>query len=94
MLKPDALPARTITPRNLRQNIYRGGRRPLDIYRRIYAGINGVPMPGVGPASPAPRGTLKPQEIWNLVDYVRSLPYEPISEPPKSQHGSVEQARF
>ena len=94
VLKSDALPPRTITPRNLRQGIYRGGRRPLDLYRRIYAGINGAPMPGVGPASPGAQGTLTPQEIWALVDYVRSLPYEAVSEPPKSQHGSVEQARF
>jgi mono/diheme cytochrome c family protein len=94
VLKSDALPPRTITPRNLRQGIYRGGRRPLDLYRRIYAGINGAPMPGVGPASPGAQGTLTPQEIWALVDYVRSLPYEAVSEPPKAQHGSVEQARF
>ena len=52
VLTTDALPPRNIIPRNLRQGIYRGGRRPLDIYRRIYAGINGVPMPGVGPATP------------------------------------------
>ena len=51
VLKSDALPPRHAIPRNLRQGIYRGGRRPLDIYRRISAGINGVPMPGVGPAT-------------------------------------------
>jgi mono/diheme cytochrome c family protein len=84
-LRTDALPPRHAIPRNLRQDIYRGGRAPYDIYRRIYAGINGAPMPAVGPASPGAQGTLSSDEIWNLVDYVLSLPYQPISEPPRQQ---------
>ena len=94
VLKNDALPPRTIAPRNLRQNVYRGGRRPLDLYRRIYAGINGAPMPGVGPASPGATGTLTNAEIWNLVDYVRSLPYEPIGEPPRQKQLMVGQTGY
>ncbi|MEX0678996.1 MAG: c-type cytochrome [Pirellulales bacterium] len=84
-LETDALPPRHAMPRNLRQGIYRGGRRPVDVFYRIYAGINGAPMPAVGPASPGAQGTLTPAEIWNLVDYVMSLPYQPISEPPRQQ---------
>ncbi len=42
------LPKQQIKPRNLRLGIYRGGRRPLDLYRRMYAGIPGTPMPGLG----------------------------------------------
>ncbi len=84
-LKTDALPPRHAKPRNLRQGIYRGGRAPYDIYRRIYAGINGTPMPAAGPPTPGAPGTLSNDEIWNLVDYVLSLPYEPISEPPRQQ---------
>jgi mono/diheme cytochrome c family protein len=68
-LAGDALEPRTIQPRNLRQALYRGGRRPLDLYYRIHAGINGAPMP-------AAAGTLTPEEIWHIVNYVRSLPYE------------------
>jgi mono/diheme cytochrome c family protein len=68
VLDGDALKPRTIPPRNLRQGIYRGGRRPLDIYYRIHAGINGAPMP-------AAAGTVSPEEIWHIVNYVRSLPY-------------------
>jgi mono/diheme cytochrome c family protein len=78
-----ALKPRNIIPRNLRLGNYRGGGRPLDLYRRIHAGINGAPMPGVGPAGPGAQGQLKPDEIWALVDYVRSLPYEPVSRPPR-----------
>jgi mono/diheme cytochrome c family protein len=69
VLAGDALKPRTIPPRNLRQGIYRGGRRPLDIYYRIHAGINGAPMP-------AAKGTIAPEDIWHIVNYVRSLPYE------------------
>ena len=53
-------------PRNLRQGLYRGGHRPIDIYRRVYAGINGTPMP-------ASSGILTEDEIWSVVHYVRSL---------------------
>jgi len=84
-LETDSLPPRNAKPRNLRQGIYRGGRAPYDLYRRFYAGINGTPMPGVGPPSPGAPGTLTNDEIWNLVDYVLSLPYDPISSPPRQQ---------
>jgi mono/diheme cytochrome c family protein len=70
MLEP-----RTIRPRNLRQGVFRGGRRPVDIYWRIRNGIEGTPMPGV------PEKTLSDSEVWDLVNYVQSLPYEAISDP-------------
>ncbi len=76
-------PLRNAIPRNLRQGIYRGGRRRIDVFRRIYAGIAGTPMPGSGPASPGATGTITEEEIWNVVDYVLSLPYEPSSQPQK-----------
>jgi mono/diheme cytochrome c family protein len=71
-----ALPLQVNQPRNLRLGIFRGGRRPSDIYRRIHAGINATDMPGMG-AAPV---TLEPDEIWNVVDYVLQLPYEPESQ--------------
>jgi hypothetical protein len=69
VLDGDSLEPRTIVPRNLRHGVYRGGRRPLDLYYRIYAGINGAPMP-------AAKGAVSPEDIWHIVNYVRSLPYE------------------
>jgi len=69
VLAGDALRPRTIPPRNLRQGLYRGGRRPLDLYYRIHAGINGAPMP-------AAKGTIDPADIWHIVNYIRSLPYD------------------
>lgn len=74
-------PVRTAIPRNLRQNMYRGGRRPLDIFRKVYTGISGTPMPGSGPAMPGAQGTLTEEQMWQIVDYVRSLPFEPASQP-------------
>jgi mono/diheme cytochrome c family protein len=74
-------PVRNAIPRNLREGEYRGGRRPLDIYWRIAAGIPGTPMPAGGPAAPGAQGTLTEEEIWQIVDYVQSLPFEPASRP-------------
>jgi mono/diheme cytochrome c family protein len=75
------LPWRNAIPRNLRTNLYRGGRRPLDLFRRIHQGIAGTPMPATGPAAPGAQGTLTEEEMWQIVDYLRSLPFEPASEP-------------
>jgi mono/diheme cytochrome c family protein len=58
-----------IQPRNLTSGIYRGGRRPIDIYRRIHSWIKGTPMTGFGTA-------LSDEQIWDLVNYVLSVPYE------------------
>jgi mono/diheme cytochrome c family protein len=65
---------RPILPRNLVTGLYRGGRRPIDIYRRIYAGIPGGPMPGIGESKDAQGNlVLPPADMWALVHYVRSL---------------------
>ncbi|MEX0820056.1 MAG: cytochrome c [Pirellulaceae bacterium] len=79
------LPPRNIHPRNLRQGVYRGGRRPIDLFWRIHNGIDGTPMPGaliIPDDAPAGTKGLTHSDLWSLVDYVRSLPYESISRPP------------
>jgi mono/diheme cytochrome c family protein len=75
------LPPRNAIPRNLRDGSYRGGRRPVDIFWRVSAGIAGTPMPGGGPATEGAQATLTQEEIWQIVDYVHSLPFEPASRP-------------
>ena len=55
-----------IRPRDLTQGIYRGGRRPIDIFRRIKNGINGTPMPALG-------GALPDEDLWAIVHYVGTL---------------------
>ena len=53
---------------DLTSGMLHGGNRPLDIYRRIFNGINGTPMPSFANA-------LKdePETVWDLVAYVLSL---------------------
>ena len=84
------LPVRNAIPRNLRDGMFRGGRRPLDIYRRVNQGIAGTPMPAGGPVAPGAQGTLTDEEMWQIVDYVRSLPFEPASRPQAAAPLNVE----
>lgn len=58
----------TIRPADLTLGLYRGGRRPIDIYWRIATGISGTPMPSY-------RNSLTDEQIWELVHFVRALPY-------------------
>ena len=58
-----------VKPRNLTTGVFRGGRRPIDIYRRIHSGIKGTPMQAFGT-------TLKEEQIWDVVNYVLSIPFE------------------
>jgi mono/diheme cytochrome c family protein len=74
-------PIRNAIPRNLRKGVYRGGRRRIDVFSRVHQGIAGTPMPGIGAAAPGGQGTLTEAEIWSIVDYVLSLPYEALSNP-------------
>ena len=57
-----------LRPANLNRGVYKGGRRPIDIYWRIAKGINGAKMP------PGPNDAAV---IWDLVNFVLALPYEP-----------------
>ena len=54
--------------RDLTRAVYRGGRRPLDFYYRIHSGINGSGMLKQGK-------NLTPEQIWDVVNFVRALPY-------------------
>ena len=55
-------------PRNLTQGIYRGGRRPIDLFCRIHAGIKGSRMPSFK--------NVPHEDIWHIVNYVLSIPFE------------------
>jgi mono/diheme cytochrome c family protein len=59
-----------LRPANLNLGVYKGGRRPIDLYWRIAKGINGAKMPAHFP-------TIEPEKIWDLVNFVQALPYEP-----------------
>lgn len=64
LLARGALPPRKILPRDFREGLYRGGSEPEHLYRRIAFGIDGTPMPSA---------TIPPNEIWHLVNYIRSI---------------------
>ncbi|MBX3444438.1 MAG: c-type cytochrome [Planctomyces sp.] len=53
---------------DLTSGMLRGGQEPLDVYRRIYGGINGTPMPGFASAYQA-----EPDALWDLVAYVKYI---------------------
>lgn len=69
-----SLKIRNIRPRNLRRGVYRGGRRPIDIFWRVRNGIDGTPMP-------AASSVIDDAGVWDIVNYVLSVPYEGISRP-------------
>jgi len=56
-----------VKPRDLTYGVFHGGRRPIDIYRRIAAGVKGTPMPAYGSKG------LSEDEIWDLVNYIYFL---------------------
>ncbi len=66
-----ALPPLKISPRNFSEGAFRGGDAPEQLYRRISVGIEGTPMPA--PNFDEQAGGLKPNDVWHLVNYVRSL---------------------
>ncbi len=53
---------------NITAGMLHGGRREIDIYRRIFTGINGTPMPSFGQTLAS-----EPETIWNMVHYVQSI---------------------
>ncbi len=66
----------TVKAADITSGMLHGGRRPVDIYRRIYSGINGTPMPAF-----APRLSKEPETIWHLVHFVIALAnLDPIPE--------------
>ena len=65
-------PLRPANINNGTQTMYKGGRRPIDIYWRIAKGINGAKMP-----AHAPLFKDHPEQMWDLVNFVLALPYQP-----------------
>lgn len=90
------LPLRRLRARNLREDLFRGGDRPEDIFLRIAVGLKGTPMPGAGGGPDLPP-VLTPEEIWQIVFFVQSLssptPTGPAAEvrtfPPVEGHGGT-----
>ena len=57
-----------VRPNNFFNGIFRGGRRPVDLYYRVHSGIAGSGMNPFGK-------TLSSNSTWDLVNLARSLSY-------------------
>lgn len=58
---------RSITPRDLRAGIFRGGNADEDLYRRIRLGIPGTAMGRFTPE------IVSDEDVWHLIAHIRSL---------------------
>jgi mono/diheme cytochrome c family protein len=57
-----------VRPIDFTRGVYRGGRRPIDLYWRIHSGINGANMASFN-------GPLNSEQMWDLVNFLQVLPY-------------------
>jgi mono/diheme cytochrome c family protein len=64
-----------VRPANLTAGVYRGGRRPLDLYYRISNGIPPSDMPAAAFGGDAHSNPENGKKMWDLVNFVRALPY-------------------
>ena len=62
-----------LKPRNIVEGKFRGGREPMDIYRRIRYGIVGSPMPAAAIIKSSDDKGITEEDIWHLVNYVLSI---------------------
>ena len=53
-------------PRNFHLGIFRGGNRPIDLFRRVKYGISGTIMP-------AADASLSDDDLWAIVYYVLDI---------------------
>ena len=67
-----------VRPADLTGGIYRGGRRPIDLYYRIHSGILGAGMPAFSKEN---GGTLETNDVWDLVNFLKALPYPSMLPP-------------
>ena len=77
-----------VRPANLTSAVYKGGRRPVDLYYRVIRGIPpcGMPKANVQEGDPA-------RQAWDLVRFLMALPY-PEALPPEIRqqiHGGAKQ---
>ena len=77
-----------VRPANLTIPVYKGGRRPVDLYYRVARGIPpcGMPKANLQDGDPA-------HQVWDLVHFLMALPYpESLPETIRRQiHGGAKQ---
>jgi mono/diheme cytochrome c family protein len=74
-----------VRPANLTTGVFRGGRRPVDIYWRIRGGIPPSQMPLVKLMNTLPDGKdgdkIDGNKYWDLVNFIQALPYPEMLPP-------------
>lgn len=61
-----------IRPANLTKGwLFRAGMKPEDIYRTLYTGVSGTPMPSFAEAFENPKEAE--EKLWNLAHFIRSI---------------------
>jgi hypothetical protein len=75
-----------VKPRNFFQNMYRGGRRPIEVYWRIAGGINGADMAPFA-KNPAAITEDEDKQIWDLISFLNILPYPEKRQELKDKYG-------
>jgi mono/diheme cytochrome c family protein len=87
LLARGALPPLNAKPRNFEEGVFRGGAKAADIYRRIVAGIAGSPMP----AATFVEGQFEEEDVWHLINFIRSLQAAPAEEETSSAQPEPQQ---
>ena len=66
---------RTAYAADLTTGMLHGGRRPIDVYRRIYSGINATPMPAFAQPDTGKGETeaQRSETIWNLAHFITTV---------------------
>jgi len=75
-----------VKPRNFFSNMYRGGRRPIEVYWRIAGGINGADMAPFA-KNPAAITPEEDAQIWDLISFLNTLPYPEKRQELKDKYG-------
>ena len=82
-----------VRPMNLTSGVYRGGRRPIDLFWRIKGGVQPSTMPKTG--------MNNDKDIWDVVNFVHALPYpqmlpedvrKKVYDAPPDEGGKAERA--
>jgi mono/diheme cytochrome c family protein len=85
LLARGALPPINAKPRNLEDGLFHGGSTSEDLYRRIMMGIEGTPMP----AATFVEGQFEQDDVWHLINFIRSLQKVEPQEPAVAAQASL-----
>ncbi len=67
-----------VRPADLTRGVYRGGRRPIDLYWRIHSGVAPSGMPPLAKFTNEDgktTGALGTDDTWDVVNFLQALPY-------------------